>query len=335
MSNETHYFLRRFSPVMMTIAGVFTIVIMIVGVVGNMLTVAALLRHSKIRTVAAAFIASLCISDLLFCFMVLPFSASQFFHGTWIHGDILCTIIPVLRYASIGVSLLSIAIISINRYILIAWPHLYSKIYTKTKVICYIGFIWLFSYGIQIPILMGKWGCYGFDEKLGTCSIKKDENGNSAKTALFVIGFAFPCILIVISYANIFYTVRKSHQRLQQHSTGSKYKRSEMKITKMVLVIFICFLVCYLPITLVKIFDDDVKHAPLHVLGYLLIYMSSCVNPVVYVTMNKQYRQAYLDTLMCKINSPLDSQNTPAQPNSRSHMTVTYLKNMVSPSPKA
>lgn len=41
---------------MMTAAGVITIIIMIVGVVGNMLTVAALVRHSKLRTVAAAFI---------------------------------------------------------------------------------------------------------------------------------------------------------------------------------------------------------------------------------------------------------------------------------------
>lgn len=42
---------------MLTTAGVITIITMIVGVVGNSLTVVALLRHSKIRTVAAAFIA--------------------------------------------------------------------------------------------------------------------------------------------------------------------------------------------------------------------------------------------------------------------------------------
>lgn len=59
---------------------------------------------------------SLCISDLLFCFIALPFAASQFFHGKWIHGDILCSLVPLMRYGSVGVSLLSIAMISINRY---------------------------------------------------------------------------------------------------------------------------------------------------------------------------------------------------------------------------
>lgn len=42
---------------MLTAAGVFTILIMLIGVIGNVLTIVALLRHSKIRTVAAAFIA--------------------------------------------------------------------------------------------------------------------------------------------------------------------------------------------------------------------------------------------------------------------------------------
>ncbi|CAG9762978.1 unnamed protein product [Ceutorhynchus assimilis] len=322
--------LVRYSRPMMTAAGTFTIIIMVVGVMGNLLTLVALLRHSKIRTVAAAFIASLCLSDLLFCFLVLPFSASQFFHGTWIHGDMLCKMIPTLRYGSIGVSLLSIASISINRYILIAWPQLYTKIYTKTKVFLYISLIWLFSYGLQIPTLLGIWGVYGMDERLGTCSIKRDEYGNSSKTALFVIGFALPSVIIVACYSNIFWVVKRSHKRLAQHSSnGGKFKRSEMKITKMVLVIFICFVVCYLPITVVKIFDNEVRHAPLHVLGYLLIYLASCVNPVVYVTMNRQYRYAYLETLKCNYNSNLDSGTPGNTPTKTQGMSVQYMKNIV------
>lgn len=59
---------------------------------------------------------SLCIADFLFCLLVLPFSASNFIYRDWIHGDVLCTIFPLMRYGNLGVSLLSIAMISINRY---------------------------------------------------------------------------------------------------------------------------------------------------------------------------------------------------------------------------
>ncbi|KAK9870282.1 hypothetical protein WA026_006369 [Henosepilachna vigintioctopunctata] len=318
---------------MLIIAGVITLIIMVVGVVGNCLTVVALIRNAKIRTVAAAFIASLCISDLLFCFLVVPFAASQFFHGTWIHGDVLCSMIPLLRYGSVGVSLLSIVIISINRYILIAWPSLYPSIFTKTKVTLYIIGIWTFSYSLQIPTLLGIWGKFGLDEKLGTCSITEDENGRTPKTMLFVCGFALPCIIIIISYATIYWVVRQSHKRMAEHTTSTNYKRSEMHITKMVLVIFICFVVCYLPIALVKILDKDVRHPPIHVICYILLYLASCVNPVVYVTMNKQYRQAYLNTIRCNFINNIDSYNTQPQ-NSKTHLSVNYFKNMVIKSPK-
>lgn len=38
-----------------------------------------------------------------------------------------------------------------------------------------------------------------------------------------------------------------------------KQKRNEWRITKMVLAIFLSFLICYLPITIIKIFDKDVN----------------------------------------------------------------------------
>lgn len=325
--------LLRYSKPMLTAAGVITLCIMVVGVIGNCLTIIALIRHSKLRTVAAAFIASLCISDLLFCFTVLPFAASQFFHGTWIHGDVLCTLIPLMRYGSVGVSLISIATISINRYILIAKPHLYPKIYTRLKVSLYIGVTWAFSYGLQVPTIFGVWGVFGLDKNLGTCSINPDQNGHSPKTALFVLGFATPCLIIVICYAKIYWVVRESHQRLQQHSDTSntvKTKRSEMHITKMVLVIFFCFVICYLPLTIVKVYDPKVRHAPVHVLAYLLLYLAACANPVIYVSMNKQYRHAYLDTVRCAM-APTHESSTPAPPLKHLHhehsLSVSYLKN--------
>ena len=37
----------------------------------------------------------------------------------------------------------------------------------------------------------------------------------------------------------------------------------------------------------------------LHVAGYLLLYLSACINPIIYVIMNAQYRQAYRSVLAC------------------------------------
>lgn len=64
-----------------------------------------------------------------------------------------------------------------------------------------------------------------------------------------------------------------SEKKMLQHATKSqpsnqtisnkkedKKKRNEWRITKMVLAIFISFVLCYLPLTIVKVIDSDVRY---------------------------------------------------------------------------
>ncbi|XP_046802141.1 G-protein coupled receptor moody isoform X1 [Lucilia cuprina] len=346
-----------FASSMLTFAAIMTLLIMVVGIFGNFLTVAALIKCPKVRNVAAAFIMSLCIADLLFCALVLPFNAYRFIEGTWEPRDVLCKMIPFIQYGNIGVSLLCIAMITINRYVMIAHHSSYGKIYKRHWIAAMIIFCWVFSYGMQLPTLVGAWGTFGYDKKLGTCSILEDDHGHSSKTTLFVTAFVIPCIIIIACYTKIFWVVHKSEQRLKRHAnkqnsipnnlrttpvaTGSnvetgngqsrvssadsssfstdvkhesvqkqttrvkdqrevRAKRNEWRITKMVLAIFLSFVICYLPITIAKVADQDVEHPNFHILSYIMLYMSACINPIIYVIMNKQYRKAYKTVIMCQ-----------------------------------
>ncbi|XP_052901926.1 G-protein coupled receptor moody isoform X1 [Anopheles moucheti] len=343
----------RFSRPLLTFAAVTTITIMITGIVGNLLTIVALLKCPKVRNVAAAFIISLCIADCLFCIIVLPFNALRFIQGTWNHGETLCTLITFMQYGSVGVSLLCITMISINRYIMIAHYSIYPKVYKTSWIIVMIIACWLFSYGFQLPTLFGVWGKFGYNHQLGTCSILPDDEGRSSKTAMFIIAFIIPCIIIVICYSRIFCVVHKSDKRMKNHSKSqcnipnnlrsavdpasplsagssssannnsisytasssavkvagtrsaadardAKARRNEWRITKMVLAIFLSFVCCYLPITISKIVDKNVSYPVLHIIGYIMLYLSACMNPIIYVIMNKQYRQAYKTVIFCK-----------------------------------
>ncbi|KAH8289505.1 hypothetical protein KR054_006415, partial [Drosophila jambulina] len=362
-----------FSQSLLTFAAVMTFLIMIVGICGNLLTVWALLKCPKVRNVAAAFIISLCIADLLFCALVLPFQGLRFVQGTWRHGPVLCRLIPFIQYGNIGVSLLCIAMITINRYVMITHHGCYARIYKSHWIAVMIAACWLFSYGMQLPTLLGEWGRFGYDARLQTCSIMTDDHGHSSKTTLFITAFVIPCLVIIACYAKIFWVVHKSEQRLKQHATkqnsipnnlrpmtgagtgagagtgtgtgaggssdnrvstdssSSSYstdvpetapagkhqqqqqqtskikdqrevraKRNEWRITKMVLAIFLSFVICYLPITIVKVADKDVEHPSLHICSYILLYLSACINPIIYVIMNKQYRKAYKTVVFCQ-----------------------------------
>lgn len=239
---------------------------------------------------------------------------------------------------------------------MIAHHSSYGKIYKRHWIAAMIVFCWVFSYGMQLPTLVGAWGTFGYDPKLGTCSIREDDHGHSSKTTLFVTAFVIPCLIIIACYTKIFWVVHKSEQRLKRHankqnsipnnlrpppsvagsnleignlqsrvSSSSSFstdvkqesvqklppsrikdqrevraRRNEWRITKMVLAIFLSFVVCYLPITIAKVADQDVEHPNLHILSYIMLYLSACLNPIIYVIMNKQYRKAYKTVIMCE-----------------------------------
>uniref|UniRef100_A0A8D8YMS8 G-protein coupled receptor moody n=1 Tax=Cacopsylla melanoneura TaxID=428564 RepID=A0A8D8YMS8_9HEMI len=299
--------IKALSDFTLNVTATCTIIISVVGVVGNSLTVLALLKCPKIRNVAAAFIVSLCIADFFFCLVVIPFSSYRFFWRESYHGSFLCQVVPFLQYSNVGVSLTSIAMITINRYIMIAHYQLYSTIYKPHWIGCMIAFCYALSFGMQVPTLAGQWGYFGEDKRLLTCSILPDKDGRSSKRALFFIGFVIPCTIIVLCYAKIFWVVRSSEKRLQRHNSKVqtskkelKAKRNDMRITKMVLVIFLSFITCYFPITIVKLLDPSVSYPLFHVLSYIFLYLSACINPIIYVIMNKQYRVAYKTVLMCE-----------------------------------
>ncbi|XP_054263409.1 G-protein coupled receptor moody isoform X2 [Macrosteles quadrilineatus] len=302
----------RFSTTMLKLATLATVVIMVVGIVGNSLTVVALLRCPRVRNVAAAFIISLCIVDCLFCILVLPFSALAYYHGTWKFGDTLCKIVPLIRYANVGESLLCIAMITINRYVMIAHYGVYTKIYRPIWIASMILFCCTLSFLMQVPTFLGIWGKYAYDDKIKSCTIVQDENGRSSKTALFIIAFVIPCLIIICCYARIFWVVHSSESRMRKHASSNakdtrtgkekkdqKNRRNEWRITKMVLAIFLSFLLSYLPITVVKVVDSNVERPALHVWSTIMLFMSACINPIIYVIMNKQYRQAYKTVLTC------------------------------------
>ncbi|XP_037079693.1 G-protein coupled receptor moody-like [Pollicipes pollicipes] len=240
----------RFSPSLMTLTAVLITIFMIVGLFGNAITIVALLRCPRVRnaTSPAVFICSLCIADFSFCLLVLPFEISRFANGAWTLGEgFVCVLFPLLRYWNVGCSLLSIAMITINRFVMIAFNDLYKKIYERRWVVVQIAFIWLYSFGMLTPTLAGSWGRFGYHPLLMTCTIVR-VNGHSAKIALFWIGFLIPCIAIIICYIGIFLVISGMKETSQQKkSREERARKNEMRITRMSLVIFLTFLVCYLP----------------------------------------------------------------------------------------
>jgi len=84
---------------------------------------------------------------------------------------------------------------------------------------------------------------------------------------------------------------------------AGRMSAKDRRLLKMILVIFISFLFCYLPITLTKVYRSIADINFVFIMGYLLVYLTTCINPIIYVVMSSEYRQAYKNLLMCRTNN--------------------------------
>lgn len=140
------------------------------------------------------------------------------------------------------------------------------------------------------------YGQLGLDAETFSCTILKKE-GKSPKKHIFMVGFVLPCFIIVLSYSCIFWTVRKQNQKMVQFDssapkTKAKFFKSknDLKLTIMMLTIFVCFVLCFLPLMLVNVFDDDIKYPTLNILASVFAWSSAVINPIIYAVGSSQYR---------------------------------------------
>lgn len=161
--------------------------------------------------------------------------------------------------------------------------------------------------------LFGLYGRLGLDEETFSCTILRDEQGRSPKKMFFLFGILLPCLIIIISYTCIYYTVRRQRLRLKAHSqkpknppqgtTGknaraaaqtTKREREDSRLTGMMLTIFVCFLLCFLPLMFANVFDNEIKVPFVHVLASVMCWASGVINPFIYAASNRTYRIAYM-----------------------------------------
>ncbi|KAK6995708.1 hypothetical protein SK128_001154, partial [Halocaridina rubra] len=305
----------------------------------NLVTIIALSRSPKLRVHATtAFVISLCVSDLLFCTINLPLTASRYIHEAWVLGDTLCSIFPFFFYGNVAASVLNMVAITVNRYILIAHHGVYDRVYSRRYIILMILVVWIFSFGMMMPPLIGVWGRLGLDPPSFSCTILK-KGGKSPKKFLFLFGFLLPMIAIIGCYSAIYYKVQRSRRNLAAHSAptspsgagkspstpsyGAQMARKEdMRLTRMMLTIFLCFLISFLPLMIVNVADDDVTVPSLHVLASVLAWASAVVNPFVYAVTNRQYRKAY-SNLFCFRHSKRSGRSSNSHSKSNSSRTFT------------
>ncbi|KAF7997994.1 hypothetical protein HCN44_009392 [Aphidius gifuensis] len=278
-----------------TAAG-FIINFSILGTIGNILTIIAFGSSNKIQKNATKkFIINLAISDLILSAISLPILSGQLLFDNWLFDKTLCRVSTVILYGNLNVTLLSMTAIAITRYFMVLKPTVYPRYFTDKNVSTTMILIWIFSYLERVPPTFDLWGTIDVDPKTFFCgSFPNEGQSIDPNLVLGLIAFFTPCLVMSYSYVSIYLKIKKTRENVKTHdSRATKNIEKEKKVTTLMFIIFVSFLICFLPGVLIDSIDDEKYYPELHVFHTVLSCAIVFINPIIYACSNKRYRNAY------------------------------------------
>ena len=298
----------------------------VIGVFGNGLVVFIIGRYRQIRTTSVHnyYIWNLAYADLFYT-LTLPFYCYATITSDWQFGDFGCKLALVLKETNRFASVFTLVALSFDRYLASIYNSSKWRT-TKVGVIVCIT-IWLLCGIISIPFWMfSRVRLFGENRQCILWWPEKQSFSLGTFWTYFqvLVALVLPFIAISVSYTLLFRNLRRMFRYSAARSrasgsagalvNGSGSSRANTSsgpggnITRTVLVVVLVFLVCQTPYHAVEIMSMNYyqafikyKHQPtdreqiefmiLNTIAQILVFLSSCCNPVIYGLMNDNYRE--------------------------------------------
>lgn len=315
-------------------ATILTIVLAVFGAFGNILTVLAIMTSRLRNNINSILICHLSVADVVYCSFVLPLQAMVFYNRAWDLAPVLCELHAALRIWLIGVNMVLLSTIALYRFLHVVHPNVYT-IYSQSP--WFIGaciMCWALPFIFCFTPLVGWWGEFSFQQRILQCTFSTTSS-KSHKVVTITAGYVVPCLFICFCYARIGCVVFTSRTKV---SKGSQYRRQRarresFRLTGMMLLIFVGFLLGTTPFFTINIVDSKLLYPMPHIWTPFLAWVMYSMNPVIYTVMDANFQRAYHRLLLCMIFKPDNVAETSVA--ERQNSLLAAGKNVEnSPSPK-
>ncbi|KAM3610402.1 uncharacterized protein V6R79_003522 [Siganus canaliculatus] len=329
-SNCSQVLVPELNVVKAVVLGLILGAFIVFGIVGNILVILSVVCHRHLRTVTHYFIVNLAVADLLLSSTVLPFSAIFEIVDRWLFGRVFCNVWAAVDVLCCTASIMSLCVISVDRYIGVSYPLRYPTIMTKRRALLAVMLLWVLSIIISIGPLFGWKEPAPEDESI--CKIT-EEPGYAIFSA--VGSFYLPLAIILVMYCRVYVV---AHRESQGWKEGHKTEKSdservilrihrgnttvaddealrnrthfalrllkfsrEKKAAKTLGIVVGCFVLCWLPFFLVlpisSIFPQYRPSDTVFKITFWLGYFNSCINPIIYPCSNQEFKKAFQSLL--------------------------------------
>nr|XP_006112764.1 neuromedin-B receptor [Pelodiscus sinensis] len=295
------------------------LLIITVGLLGNITLMKIFISNSAMRSVPNIFISSLAAGDLLLLVTCMPVDASRYLFEEWMFGKVGCKLIPAIQLTSVGVSVFTLTALSADRYKAIVNP---MDIQTSNAVLwtCFKAFaIWIISMMLAVPEAVFSEVAHinGTDNISFRACIPypqtDDLHPKIHSVLIFLVYFLIPLTIISIYYYHIARTLIKSaHNIPGENSEHSKRQMETRKrLAKIVLVFVGFFAVCWFPNHVLYMYrsfnyseiDPSLGHMIITLVARVLSFCNSCVNPFALYFLSESFRRHFNSQLCCRRKS--------------------------------
>lgn len=304
-----------------------SLVVFVVGIVGNATLLRIIYQNKCMRNGPNALIASLALGDLIYITIDIPITVykllvSRFPFDESDFGLYLCKLVPFLQKASVGITVLNLCALSVDRYRAVAsWSRVQGvgvPLLTAIEIIS----IWVLSLILAVPEAIGfDMVTFSFNNMtIHTCMLNPKTSFMIYYTEMkdwWLFGFYF---CVPLACTAVFYTLmtcemlnrRKGSLRIAL----SEHLKQRREVAKAVFCLVLIFALCWFPLHLSRILKKTVYHQYdkdrcellnfLLVLDYLSINLAtvnSCINPIILYFVSKKFKNCFKSCLCCWCHS--------------------------------
>ncbi|XP_077441210.1 pinopsin-like [Vanacampus margaritifer] len=284
--------------------------IMVFGFLNNLLVLVLFCRFKTLRTPVNMLLLNISVSDMLVCACGTTLSFASSLRSRWLFGRLGCLWYGFINSCFGIVSLVSLALLSYERYSTLLVHNKQALDYRK-PLLAVCG-AWLYSLAWTLPPLLG-WSSYGLEGAGTSCSVtwtERTSRSHSYIICLFVFCLGLPVFTMTYCYGRLLHAVK-------QVGGIRRTRRREFHILFMVVITVVCFLLCWMPygvVAMMATFGQPGLVSPVaSVVPSILAKSSTVFNPVIYIMMNKQFHRCFLILFHCRHQLTENSQSVPTR----------------------
>ncbi|XP_026187426.1 trace amine-associated receptor 13c-like [Mastacembelus armatus] len=273
----------------------------------NLLLIISIYHFRQLHTPTNFLLLSLAVSDFLVGLLVMPFHIFLT-EPCWYLGDLVCVLDYFLNFIIVCSSVVNMVLISVDRYVAICDPLHYHTRITPNRVQICVVLCWIYCVFYSFLVLYDN--------------LKKPGRYNSCygECVIYVVGavgivlvFIIPITSIIILYVRVFVVAVSQARAMRSHiaavtlqrSVTVTVKKSEMKAARNLGVVVAVFLMCYCLYFCVNVSGSDhTIGSPTEVFSSFLIFLNSCLNPIIYAFLYPWFRKSVKLIVTLKILQP-------------------------------